>query len=73
MAQEGGVILDGRDIGTVVLPQADLKIFLTLLSIPGPAAATWKSRPRAAAKSMKTSLPASLPATIWTRTGPCRR
>ena len=29
MAQEGGVILDGRDIGTVVLPQADLKIFLT--------------------------------------------
>ena len=29
MAKEGGVILDGRDIGTVVLPQADLKIFLT--------------------------------------------
>ena len=28
MAKEGGVILDGRDIGTVVLPQADLKIFL---------------------------------------------
>ena len=25
----GGVILDGRDIGTVVLPKADLKIFLT--------------------------------------------
>lgn len=29
MAKGGGVILDGRDIGTVVLPQADLKIFLT--------------------------------------------
>ena len=29
MAKEGGVILDGRDIGTVVLPDADLKIFLT--------------------------------------------
>ena len=29
MAKSGGVILDGRDIGTVVLPQADLKIYLT--------------------------------------------
>lgn len=29
MAKAGGVILDGRDIGTVVLPDARLKIFLT--------------------------------------------
>lgn len=29
MAKDGGVIMDGRDIGTVVLPEADLKIFLT--------------------------------------------
>lgn len=29
MAKSGGVILDGRDIGTVVLPKADVKIFLT--------------------------------------------
>lgn len=29
MAEGGGVILDGRDIGTVVLPHADVKIFLT--------------------------------------------
>lgn len=29
MAKQGGVILDGRDIGTVVLPDADIKIFLT--------------------------------------------
>lgn len=29
MAKQGGVVLDGRDIGTVVLPDADLKIFLT--------------------------------------------
>ena len=28
MAQGGGVILDGRDIGTVVLPDAELKIFM---------------------------------------------
>lgn len=27
MASLGGVILDGRDIGTVVLPNADLKIY----------------------------------------------
>lgn len=29
MAAEGGVVMDGRDIGTVVLPSAELKIFLT--------------------------------------------
>ncbi len=29
MAEENSVIMDGRDIGTVVLPQADLKIFLS--------------------------------------------
>ena len=27
IADEGGIIMDGRDIGTVVLPHADLKIF----------------------------------------------
>ncbi len=27
MAKGGGVILDGRDIGTVVLPDAELKIY----------------------------------------------
>ena len=29
LAQENDVIMDGRDIGTVVLPQATVKIFLT--------------------------------------------
>ncbi len=29
MARHRSVIMDGRDIGTVVLPQADVKIFLT--------------------------------------------
>ena len=29
MARENSVIMDGRDIGTVVLPDAELKIFLT--------------------------------------------
>jgi len=27
-AEQGGVVMDGRDIGTVVLPQADLKVFM---------------------------------------------
>lgn len=29
LARENNVIMDGRDIGTVILPNADLKIFLT--------------------------------------------
>jgi cytidylate kinase len=29
MGRRGGVVMDGRDIGTVVFPDADLKIFLT--------------------------------------------
>ncbi|NLJ33288.1 MAG: (d)CMP kinase [Firmicutes bacterium] len=29
LATGGGVVMDGRDIGTVVLPQADIKIYLT--------------------------------------------
>ena len=29
MARTHSVIMDGRDIGTVVLPQADVKLFLT--------------------------------------------
>jgi cytidylate kinase len=29
LGQEGGVVLEGRDIGTVVFPDAELKVFLT--------------------------------------------
>lgn len=29
MSKNGGVVMDGRDIGTVVMPNASLKIFLT--------------------------------------------
>ena len=29
LARKHNVIMDGRDIGTVILPNADLKIFLT--------------------------------------------
>ena len=29
LSREGGIVMDGRDIGTVVFPDADLKIFMT--------------------------------------------
>lgn len=29
MGSEGGVVMDGRDIGTVVFPNADVKLFMT--------------------------------------------
>jgi cytidylate kinase len=29
LGQNGGVVMDGRDIGTVVFPQAELKVFVT--------------------------------------------
>ena len=29
MGEEKGIVMDGRDIGTVVFPQADLKVFVT--------------------------------------------
>lgn len=32
LAEKGSVIMDGRDIGTVVLPRAEVKIFLTASS-----------------------------------------
>ena len=41
MATEGGVLMDGRDIATHVLPDADVKIFLTA-SIAERAQRRWK-------------------------------
>lgn len=29
MGKEGGIVMDGRDIGTVVFPQAEMKVFMT--------------------------------------------
>jgi len=29
MGRKGGIVMDGRDIGTVVFPQAEIKIFMT--------------------------------------------
>ncbi len=41
MARQSNVIMDGRDIGTVVLPQAQVKIFLTA-SVEKRALRRWK-------------------------------
>jgi len=41
MAEQGGVVMDGRDIGTCVLPNADVKVFLTA-SIAERAERRWK-------------------------------
>ena len=40
-AQTSNVIMDGRDIGTVVLPNADLKLFLTATAIFPCAISRW--------------------------------
>lgn len=32
IASEGGVIMDGRDIGTVIIPDAEIKVFMTASS-----------------------------------------
>lgn len=41
LATDGGIVMDGRDIGTQVLPNADVKIFLTA-SIEERANRRWK-------------------------------
>src|SRR5699024_4939933 len=33
LAKAGGVVMDGRDIGTVVFPDAELKIYLTASTV----------------------------------------
>lgn len=41
LAAQGGIILDGRDIGSVVLPKAELKVFLTA-SVDARVARRWE-------------------------------
>ena len=45
-AQKGNVVLEGRDMGTVVVPDAELKVFLTASVRSGPAVGrrNWRSR-----------------------------
>ena len=65
MARRQSVIMDGRDIGTVVLPEAEVKIYLT-----GPAGGTWSS---SAGGRLRTSISSSgrlRSGTCGTRTAP---
>ena len=65
MGRDRGVVMDGRDIGTVVFPDAELKLFMTA----GPAGGGWRrccpcSTPAPAACPWSTSTTASGRA-IW--------
>jgi cytidylate kinase len=50
-AQAGGAVLDGRDIGTVIAPDAEAKLFITATPRCAPGAAA-----RAASRSASTSI-----------------
>jgi cytidylate kinase len=51
--QPGGAVLDGRDIGTVIAPDADVKLFVTA-SVDARAARRWKEmRERGATRSLE--------------------
>ena len=76
-AQPGGAVLDGRDIGTVVCPNAEAKLFVT--AAPGGARAAppqRASRAPASPPSSRPSSPTSAAATSATRPAaprPCAR
>ena len=61
--QAGGAVLDGRDIGTVIAPDADVKLFVTAAPKSAPNGA-WASCSRAACRRITTMCwPTSAPAT----------
>lgn len=69
MASSGGVILDGRDIGTVVLPKADLKVFLTA-SVQSRAQRRYlEMKEKVVRRRWKKSKRISGPAMKWIRAG----
>jgi cytidylate kinase len=56
LGREGGVVMDGRDIGTVVFPEAEIKLFVD-------ASAEERAR-RRWAEDRERGLPSDLPATV---------
>jgi cytidylate kinase len=70
LGAQGGVVMEGRDIGTVVFPSADVKIYLDASGRSGRAAApaTWRIRATRQGRrpSPKPSRPGTRP------TGPAR-
>ena len=70
MARTQNILMDGRDIGTVVLPNATVKIFLTASPRPAPPAAGRSTSRRASIPPTKMCWPTSSSATIRTPTAP---
>ena len=64
MGEAGGVVMDGRDIGTVVFPHADLKIFLTASPLRASAAMPYTVSVGRATSSpcRRSSAPRAMPA-----------
>lgn len=73
VAAQGRVVVVGRDIGTVILPDADLKVYLDASRKRGPAADTSRPWPGAAtsltSRCWRTSVPgtALIPGAQWLR------
>lgn len=68
-ARERDVVMDGRDIGTVVLPRAGVKIFLTAApGSPGRSAACWSCASGGRRRSLMRCCPTS--SAGMNRTGP---
>ena len=76
LARQHNVVMDGRDIGTVVLPQADVKIFLTASAqqpprwSSGPCAGSGSWRNGASRWTLKSSGRRLSSGTMTTATGP---
>ena len=70
LARKTNVIMDGRDIGTVVLPQADVKYFSLRHRSPVPAAVSWSWK--AGAKRLILKLSCEIFSSGMNRTGIAR-
>ena len=67
-----GAVLDGRDIGTVICPDADVKIFVVADPKVRPGAAPWRRRRAARRRTRRPCWLTSSRATNATRTGRSR-
>jgi len=72
-ADPPGAVLDGRDIGTVICPNADVKIFVVADPRSGPGAGPWKRGPGARTPTRPRCWPISSSATNAIRTEPPHR
>ena len=71
-AKPPGAVLDGRDIGTVICPNAEVKIFVVADPKIRARRRTLEARPAARRPTRRPSWPTSWRATNGTGTGPLR-